>query len=429
MNERTPSGRNPKKKAKSSRMARERLPDEAEELLPLRAREADRRRKYDDEGYFDDDDYDDFDDEDGYNGRRKRARRRQPEKSRFVPIMIAVFGGVSLLVIILVGVFVKSISNSIREEEKRYSSNYSTNIGANSGSQDNSRTPSLTVSGNQSDSFMLMRPTYNTRLTSRGPAPEDYENTPPPKGVRRIEYNSGSLKLFAWFAFPENPPDGLCPAVIYFHGGFSLAEKDWNDAKPFLDAGYALMCPTFRAENGNPGDFEMFYGEVDDARAAIRWLASQQDIDGNRIATFGHGVGGGISALVAMFDEPNVWITGSSGGIYGTEIFDDWRDICPFDTKSAFERGLRTMTTFPQFMKFPHVAFVGADNQRIMYFYQQLNRKIQVCRPKPPYSGCVIPACDQREALAPSVQQYIRLLSDFGSGRWNPGDGVVYSGG
>ena len=92
-----------------------------------------------------------------------------------------------------------------------------------------------------------------------------------------------------------------------------------NDCLPFLAAGFAVMTPTLRGENGNPGSFELFYGEVDDAEAAVRFLAAQPRIDSKRIYTFGHSVGGGISALLSLRPEIPVRKGGSSGGLYSRD--------------------------------------------------------------------------------------------------------------
>ena len=64
-------------------------------------------------------------------------------------------------------------------------------------------------------------------------------------------------------------------------------------------AGFAVLLPTPRAENGNPGDFEMFFGELDDARAALERARSLRGIDPDRIAIFGHSAGAVLTALLS----------------------------------------------------------------------------------------------------------------------------------
>jgi dipeptidyl aminopeptidase/acylaminoacyl peptidase len=45
------------------------------------------------------------------------------------------------------------------------------------------------------------------------------------------------------------------------------------------------MTPTLRGENGNPGNFECFYGEVDDVIAAGRYLATLPYVDPKHISS------------------------------------------------------------------------------------------------------------------------------------------------
>ena len=39
-------------------------------------------------------------------------------------------------------------------------------------------------------------------------------------------------------------------------------------AQPYRDAGYIVMIPILRGENGQPGFYTMFYDEVDDVLGA-----------------------------------------------------------------------------------------------------------------------------------------------------------------
>jgi dipeptidyl aminopeptidase/acylaminoacyl peptidase len=76
-----------------------------------------------------------------------------------------------------------------------------------------------------------------------------------------------------------------------------------------------LERATLRGEDGNPGYHEMFFGEVDDGRAAISWLARQPGIDKSRIYAFGHSAGGVVAALFSLYDDLPLRATGSAGGL------------------------------------------------------------------------------------------------------------------
>jgi dipeptidyl aminopeptidase/acylaminoacyl peptidase len=158
---------------------------------------------------------------------------------------------------------------------------------------------------------------------------------------------------------PRNTESRRLPAVVYFHGGFAFGMSELDDCQPFLDAGFAVMTPTLRGENGNPGDFELFYGEVDDAQAAVLWLANQPRIDSTRIYTFGHSVGGGISALLSLRADIPVRKGGSSGGLYSKDVFYGWKRFAPFDLSIDKEKDLRLLVGNIAFMQRAHIAYIG----------------------------------------------------------------------
>lgn len=115
----------------------------------------------------------------------------------------------------------------------------------------------------------------------------------PRRAAGSIRYPSGALTLKAWLAEP--PADGKRhPAIVYVHGGYSFARDDWEAAAPYAKAGYAVLTPMLRGENGNPGDYEAYYGEVDDAIAAGRYLASLPGVDPDKVFIAGHSIGGVI---------------------------------------------------------------------------------------------------------------------------------------
>jgi DNA-binding CsgD family transcriptional regulator len=65
-----------------------------------------------------------------------------------------------------------------------------------------------------------------------------------------------------------------------------------------------LFMPMLRGENGNPGTYESFLGEVDDAIAAGRFVTSLPNVDGANVFVAGHSVGGVLTCLVSMLPSP-----------------------------------------------------------------------------------------------------------------------------
>jgi dienelactone hydrolase len=153
--------------------------------------------------------------------------------------------------------------------------------------------------------------------------------------------------------------------LIYFHGDFAFGPDDFEVVRPFVEAGFVVMTPMLRGENGNPGDFELLWGEIDDARAAIAWLTSQGQVDHSRIYVFGHSVGGGVAALLSLYPELPLRATASCGGIYMPETFARWaasednRGLVRFDPEDPDETELRTLGPNLAWMMHRHIAYVG----------------------------------------------------------------------
>ena len=147
------------------------------------------------------------------------------------------------------------------------------------------------------------RRSFVTRLRVRGPAPQPFQNLVPPPGVKEVTYTSGRLRLKGWLS-PDAGDGKKRPAVVYLHGGWAFGDGDWEDAEPFAKAGFVLFMPMLRAENGNPGDYESFLGEVDDAIAAGRFLASLPNVDSGNVFVTGHSVGGVLTCLASMLTSP-----------------------------------------------------------------------------------------------------------------------------
>jgi dienelactone hydrolase len=210
--------------------------------------------------------------------------------------------------------------------------------------------------------YLERRATFQTKLAKRGPAPQAWEPQRPLPGVREITYQSGSLPLKAWVGQPAGAPAGKHPALVFFHGGFAFGADDFAVCEPFRQAGFIVMTPMLRGENGNPGNFELYFGEVDDGRAAIKWLAQQPDVDANRIYAFGHSAGGGITALLSLFDDVPLRHCGSAGGLYPEATFAQWSDIVPFDPSNPEERRLRLLLGNVKDMRRPHYAYLGTQD-------------------------------------------------------------------
>jgi dienelactone hydrolase len=204
-------------------------------------------------------------------------------------------------------------------------------------------------------------------LDLREPSPNAWDDETPPDGVERVTYRSGDLELFGWFARPPKAT-GPVPALQYHHGDFAFGADDFERCRPFLAAGFAVFTPTLRGENGNPGDFELIYGEVEDGVAAAQWLAAQDGIDRDRIYAFGHSAGGAVAAMLSLHPDAPLQLTGSVNGIYVPDTFARWvrmtanQNLVRFDPNDRAEVELRTLGPNVADMVRPHIAYLGSED-------------------------------------------------------------------
>ncbi|MGZ3417108.1 MAG: alpha/beta hydrolase family protein [Polyangiales bacterium] len=160
---------------------------------------------------------------------------------------------------------------------------------------------------------------------------------------------------------------------MYLHGGFALGRGDLDDCDGARKAGFAVFLPSLRGENGNPGDFEYGFGELDDALAAIRFAAALPGIDPKRVVVFGHSMGGMLSALTSLFQDLPAVATGSAGGLFDERLFG--ATPIPF-ADSPMERRLRLFAPFAEQLKKPHFACAGRDDQMPLEVSAAVERRI-----------------------------------------------------
>ncbi len=57
--------------------------------------------------------------------------------------------------------------------------------------------------------------------------------------------------------------------------------------KPYRDAGFVVLAPMLRGENGLSGSYSMFFDEIDDVLAAADALAALPYVRGDRLMSQG----------------------------------------------------------------------------------------------------------------------------------------------
>ena len=167
-----------------------------------------------------------------------------------------------------------------------------------------------------------------------------------------------------WLHTPAS--SGPVAGLVWLHGAFAASAKQFDPlGEAFPPADMAVFIPSWRGENGNPGERELLAGELDDAMAAVEWFAAQPGIDAGRLVALGHSVGGALAALLALMPDVPLRETASVGGIYVPETFQRWSKtkhngpLVRFDPQDPIEGRLRTLAgNVPDLLR-PHVAYVG----------------------------------------------------------------------
>lgn len=233
-------------------------------------------------------------------------------------IVAVVLGGGFLLVcgIILLG-FVASLANRPSDSDTRIAEFATSGDGA------------AAAGGRQT--LVQARTGFVTNIVSSG---EPFGPPDDPFGSEfdLIKYESPAGQLHAYVT--RDPGDGRKrPAIVWITGGDCNSIGDvWspgdpsNDqtASPFRRAGVAMMFPSLRGGNDNPGRREGFLGEVDDVLAAADHLSKLPHIDPTQIYLGGHSTGGTLALLVAecsnrfkaVFSLGPVSLTSHYGGEY-----------------------------------------------------------------------------------------------------------------
>jgi len=253
---------------------------------------------------------------------------------------------------------------------------------------------------------------FETKLTKRTKSFQSYEQFEPKLGdIQLVTFRSDSLELQGLLNTKNIDSLVKKPVIVYFHGGFALSYEAMERTKAFTDAGYIVFAPSYRGENGNSGYFELFMGEVKDAKAAINWISKQQFTDADNIYVFGWSVGGGIALNLALHDDTPVKLGGSNAGIYDLELINSWATeddyiVFPYDHNDELENYFRLPLYNLENMARPHFTYVGEEDDfdliRAEYdsLYPEGNTKLKLTKVKG----------DHVSSLSIAIDKFIREI-------------------
>lgn len=124
------------------------------------------------------------------------------------------------------------------------------------------------------------------------------------------------------------------------------------------------MAPRLRGENGQPGNFSMFYDEVDDVVAAAEWLRHQSYVDPGRLYVAGPSVGGTMAMLAAMSYKhfrAAASFSGSPDQVLFVKYAPGAKDRVPFDAADPKELEMRSPLAFAASFKCPVRIYYGSQ--------------------------------------------------------------------
>jgi len=225
-------------------------------------------------------------------------------------------------------------------------------------------TPGLEL---QDEDYSVARSNFKTSLVRKGPSPQKWDpGVRPYRDVTVLTYRSGELSLKAWINQPRSEVDKKHPAVLYLHSGWAFDEDDWDETEPLRKAGYVVMIPLLRGENGQSGHFSVFYDEITDVLAAADVLAEQPFVDAERIFIAGHSEGGTEAMLAAMSSNRFRAVASFSGPTDAINLVRQGNErAAPFETENPREYQMRSPVAYATSFKCPARLYYGSGEKNI----------------------------------------------------------------
>ena len=258
------------------------------------------------------------------------------------------------------------------------------------------------TSAHAGSGLLEARAGHKTSLRQRITYP-DPPLSPPLGTLKLVKYRSPAGDLAAYVT-PGTGDGRKRPAIVWLIGGFdngidytAWAPADVSDdqsASVFRERGIVTMYPSLRGGNGNPGQVESFYGEVEDVLAAGRYLAAQPYVDPNRVYLGGHSTGGTLALLAAEATDQFRAVF-SFGPASEASRYD--ADSVAFDVNDAKEARLRSPVNYLGAIRTPTLIIEGRVSPSNLVSIRELRRQ----NPPAAVSFVEVDNADHFSVLAP----------------------------
>lgn len=217
----------------------------------------------------------------------------------------------------------------------------------------------------QKGDYAKARKNFRTKLTRITSSPQQIPMPEAPTGVSVVEFPSTDLRLKAWINLPDKISKEKIPAIVFLHGGFGFIKNHWEQAESFRKAGFIVMTPILRGENGQAGNFTLLYDETDDVLAAADYLAKQSFVDKNNIFVAGHSIGGTLTMLAAQSSKKFRAAAAFSGSPDQKLLlrFGFPKDRIPFDQSDPREFAMRSPLAYAASFKVPTRLYYGSEER------------------------------------------------------------------
>lgn len=167
------------------------------------------------------------------------------------------------------------------------------------------------------------------------------------------------------------------------------------------------MLPLLRGENGQPGDYTMFYDEVEDVLPAANYLAARSNVDATHLYLAGHSVGGTLVLLAAMTADRFRGAASFSGSPDQIVWSKGQQGLVPFAPGDIHEFQMRSPIAFATSFKCPVRLYYGS---RENYFDSSSRRTASLAQQKQLDVEAMSVAGDHFGAVPEEIQHSIKFF-------------------